>query len=115
MDEKPRTLRRRGPVEGYDSELDYSAIWSSASAVRRHDAVALLVMWWMSDVFKRQGKRRILRPRPSPRRADPFPPAAVQPRPRGHGRDAPRDREALTTYGWVDRAGGWRAFRSSAR
>lgn len=97
------------PAEAYDSELDYKAIIVFGAGLVGITAVVLLLMWWMSDVFKRQAEASD--PPPSPiveAREDPVPPGprlqSIPPRDMNDMRQ--EDREALTSYGWVDRAGG---------
>src|SRR3954453_21340883 len=90
------------PAEGYDNELDYKAIVVFGVGLVGITAVVLLLMWWMSDVFKRQAEATD--PPPSPiieAREDPVPPGprlqSIPPRDMNDMRQ--EDREALTSYG----------------
>src|SRR4051812_4926744 len=94
---------------GDDSELDFKAIVRFAVGLVAVTLVALGVMWWMSAAFKKQEEAKD--PAPSPlaeARLDAIPPGPrLQPSPpRDMDELRAQDREALTTYGWVDPANG---------
>jgi hypothetical protein len=93
----------------YDSELDMRAIVGFGSGVLVVTVVASLIMWWMSNSFKRDEEAKDHAPSPlAEARLDTIPPGPrLQPSPpRDLDELRARDREALTTYGWVDRANG---------
>lgn len=98
-----------GPGRTYDSELDFRTIVAFSVGVIVVAAVAAVVMWWMSGYFKRQEEATDRAPSPIPEaRLDTIPPG---PRlqsspPRDMAELRARDREVLTTYGWVDQAHG---------
>src|SRR5689334_4592384 len=98
-----------GHAEVYDRELNLRAILGFCGGVVGITILALLVMWWMSDSFKRQEQAKDSAPSPlAEAQLDPIPPGPrLQPAPpRDMDELRARDREALTTYGWVDKAGG---------
>lgn len=97
------------PQQGFDDELDYKAIIRFAIGLAVATLVVLAVTWGMSTLFKKADEARD--PPPSPlaeARVDPIPPGPrLQPAPpRDMDELRSQDREALTTYGWVDQAGG---------
>jgi hypothetical protein len=97
------------PREGFDAELDYKSIIGFAIGLAGITVVVLALMWGMGIWFKKA--EEALDPAPSPLAealADPIPPG---PRlqstpPRDMDELRAQDRQALTTYGWVDQAGG---------
>ena len=105
------------PAEAYDSELDYKAIVIFGIGLVGVTAVTLLLMWWMSDLFKRQAEASD--PPASPiieAREDPVPPGprlqSIPPRDMNDMRqkiEKPSPRMAGSIV-----QEGWRAFRSSA-
>jgi hypothetical protein len=108
MDEK-RLDAQAGPGKHDDSELDLKVIVGFAIGLAAFTLVVLAVMWWMGVVFKRQEEAKDRPPSPIPEaRQDPIPPGPrLRPSP---PRDLAElhavDREALTTYGWVDQSRG---------
>ena len=96
------------PNGSYDREIDVKTIVVFSAALVGTTLVVLLLMWWMSATFKSQEEASD--PPLSPMaeaRQDPIPPG---PRlqsapPRDMDELRAQDREALTTYGWVDRPG----------
>jgi hypothetical protein len=108
MADKPRESER-GPVEVYDRELNLRAILGFGGGVVAVTLLSLVVMWWMSTSFKRQEEAKDHPPSPiAEATLDPIPPGprlqATPPRDMDELRNL--DREALTTYGWVDKSGG---------
>jgi len=108
MADKPQDSRR-GRVEIYDRELNLRAILGFGGGVMVVTLLALGVMWWMSVSFKHQEEAKDHAPSPiAEAQLDPIPPGprlqATPPRDMDELRK--RDREALTTYGWVDKSGG---------
>ena len=108
MAEKPHDSRG-GPVELYDRELNLRAILGFSGGVIAVTMLAMAIMWWMSVSFKEREEAKD--PSPSPiaeAQLDPIPPGprlqATPPRDMDELRK--RDREALTTYGWVDKSSG---------
>ena len=98
-----------GHAEVYDRELNLRAILGFCGGVVGVTILALLVMWWMSDSFKREEQAKDAAPSPlAEAQLDPIPPGPrLQPAPpRDMDELRARDREALTTYGWVDKPGG---------
>ena|SRR5258708_27535204 len=100
---------RRGHVEVYDRELNLRAIFGFSGGVIAVTLMALVIMWWMSVSFKQQEEAKDHAPSPlAEAQLDPIPPGprlqATPPRDMDEMRK--RDREALTTYGWVDKSGG---------
>jgi hypothetical protein len=98
-----------GHAEVYDRELNLRTILGFCAGVVGVTIVALLVMWWMSDSFKRQEQAKDAAPSPlAEAQLDPIPPGPrLQPTPpRDMDELRVRDREALTTYGWVDKPSG---------
>jgi hypothetical protein len=96
-------------AEVYDRELNLRTILGFCGGVVAVTIVALLVMWWMSDSFKRQEQAKDAAPSPlAEAQLDPIPPGPrLQPAPpRDMEELRTQDREALTTYGWVDKPGG---------
>jgi hypothetical protein len=95
--------------QGYDAELDYKAIIRFAVGLLVITLIILALMWTMGTSFKKIEEARD--PAPSPlaeAQVDPIPPG---PRlqttpPRDMNELRTQDRETLTTYGWVDQAGG---------
>jgi|SRR5450432_160404 len=108
MADKPRDAHgSRAPV--YDRELNLRAILGFGGGVLVVTLLAMAVMWWMSDAFKRQEEAKDAAPSPlAEAQLDPIPPGprlqATPPRDMDELRK--RDHEALTTYGWVDKSGG---------
>jgi hypothetical protein len=108
MADKPHSSRR-GHVEIYDRELNLRAILGFSGGVIVVTVLAMAIMWWMSASFKRQEEAKDRAPSPlAEAQLDPIPPGprlqATPPRDMDELRQ--RDREALTTYGWVDKSGG---------
>jgi hypothetical protein len=104
-----RPASRRGHVEVYDRELSLRAILGFGGGVIAVTLLAMAVMWWMSTSFKRQEEAKDGAPSPlAEAQLDPIPPGprlqATPPRDMDELRK--RDRETLTTYGWVDKSGG---------
>jgi hypothetical protein len=94
---------------GYDSELHVRTILAFCGGVLGVTVLALAVMWWMSVAFKHQEEANDRPPSPlEEARIDPIPPGPrLQPAPPHDMEELrARDREALTTYGWIDQAGG---------
>ncbi len=101
--------RHEAPHEVYDQEIDTRTIVRFTGGLVLVTVVVLLVMWWMSASFKQQEEATDRAPSPlAEARLDPIPPGPrLQPSPpRDMDELRARDREALTTYGWIDRAGG---------
>jgi len=101
--------RHDAPHEVYDTEIDVKTILTFTGGLVAVTAVVLLVMWWMSVTFKQQEEASDRAPSPlAEARLDPIPPGPrLQPSPpRDMDELRAKDRETLTTYGWVDRAGG---------
>jgi hypothetical protein len=95
--------------QGYDDELDYKAIIRFAVGLAVVTTIIVALMGVMGSSFKKAEEARD--PTPSPlaeAHADPIPPGprlqATPPRDMNELRA--QDRETLTTYGWVDQAGG---------
>jgi hypothetical protein len=98
-----------GPVEIYDREIDLKRILGFTGGLVAVTLVVLAVMWWMSTSFKQQEEANDRAPSPlAEARLDPIPPGPrLQPSPpRDMDELRAKDREALTTYGWVDPAEG---------
>src|SRR5882762_7744757 len=98
-----------GPVEIYDREIDLKRILGFTGGLVAVTLVVLAVMWWMSTSFKQQEEANDRAPSPlAEARLDPIPPGPrLQPSPpRDMDELRAKDREALTTYGWVDQANG---------
>jgi hypothetical protein len=98
-----------GPVEIYDREIDLKGILGFTGGLVAVTLVVLAVMWWMSTSFKQQEEANDRAPSPlAEARLDPIPPGPrLQPSPpRDMDELRAKDREALTTYGWVDPAEG---------
>ncbi|HMI82719.1 MAG TPA: hypothetical protein VK550_01435 [Polyangiaceae bacterium] len=99
----------QAPQQGFDEELDYKSIIRFVIGLIVVTLIVLAVAWAMSTAFKKADEAQD--PPPSPlaeARADPIPPG---PRlqsapPRDMDELRAQDRDALTTYGWVDQAGG---------
>jgi hypothetical protein len=97
------------PPHGFDGELDYKSIVRFAVGLAVATLVIVALILAMGNWLKRAEEGRD--PPPSPlaeAREDPIPPG---PRlqttpPRDMNELRAQDREALTTYGWVDQAGG---------
>jgi len=92
-----------------DSELNVRAIVGFAVGLFAVTLVVLAIMWWMSSAFKAQEQAKDHPPSPLPEaRLDSIPPGprlqSAPPRDMDELRAA--DQKALTTYGWVDQAGG---------
>jgi hypothetical protein len=108
MAEKPHDSRR-GHVEVYDRELNLRAILGFSGGVIAITLLASAIMWWMSVSFKRQEEAEDHTPSPiAEAQLDPIPPGPrlqANP-PRDMDELRKRDREALTTYGWIDKTGG---------
>src|SRR6266567_6628461 len=97
------------PVEIYDREIDLKTILGFTGALVAVMMTVLAAMWWMSNSFKQQEEANDRAPSPIPEaRLDPIPPGPrLQPSPpRDMDELRVKDREALTTYGWVDPARG---------
>jgi hypothetical protein len=98
-----------GNAEVYDRELNLRTILGFCGGVVGVTILALLVMWWMSDSFKKMDQAKDAAPSPlAEAQLDPIPPGPrLQPAPpRDMNEMTARDREALTTYGWVDKQAG---------
>src|SRR3954451_2798826 len=98
-----------GPVRSYDTELHVRSSVGFSVGVIVVTLIAATVMWWMSGAFKRQEEAKDRAPSPLPEaRLDTVPPGPrLQPSPpRDMDELRARDQRALTTYGWVDQAGG---------
>jgi hypothetical protein len=98
-----------GHAEVYDRELNLRTILGFCGGVVGVTILALLVMWWMSDSFKKMDQAKDAAPSPlAEAQLDPIPPGPrLQPAPpRDMNEMRARDREALTTYGWVDKPTG---------
>jgi hypothetical protein len=98
-----------GPTRTYDTELNFRSIVTFSLGVVVVTVVAAAVMWWMSALFKQQEEAKDRAPSPLPEaRLDSIPPGPrLQPSPpRDMDELRAHDREALTTYGWVDRSHG---------
>ena len=101
--------RNPATPQGFDDELDYKSIVIFAIGLAGVTIVVLALMWGMGTWFKKAEEAKD--PAPSPLAealADPIPPGprlqTTPPRDMNELRD--QDREVLTTYGWVDQAGG---------
>jgi hypothetical protein len=108
MSEQPKNARA-GAHEAYDSELDLRSIIGFSVGVIVVTIIAALVMWWMSVTFKHQEEAKDRAPSPiAEARVDSIPPGPrLQPAPpRDLDELVARDKEALTTYGWIDPAHG---------
>ena len=100
---------RPGSAGAYDAELKLRPIVGFSVGVIVVTLIAAALMWWMSNVFKRQEEAQDRAPSPLPEaRLDSIPPGPrLQPSPpRDMEALRARDRDALTTYGWVDRSHG---------
>jgi hypothetical protein len=97
------------PVERFDTELDVKSIVGFGVGLAVVTLVVLALMWGMGIVFKQAEEAKDRPPSPlAEALADPIPPG---PRlqsapPRDMDELRAQDREMLTTYGWVDQAGG---------
>jgi hypothetical protein len=97
------------PVERFDTELDVKSIVGFAVGLAAVTLVVLALMWGMGILFKEAEQAKDRAPSPlAEALADPIPPG---PRlqsapPRDMDELRAQDREMLTTYGWVDQAGG---------
>src|SRR3954467_693362 len=103
---------------GDDSEIDLKTIVRFAVGLVAVTLLALGVMWWMSVSFKKQEEAKDPAPPPLAKdpppappaqaRLDPIPPGPrLQPSPpRDMDELRAQDKDALTTYGWVDPASG---------
>jgi hypothetical protein len=92
-----------------DKDLNFRSIVGFSVGVIILIVAAALVMWWMSNSFKRDEEAKDKPPLPLPEaRLDTIPPGPrLQPSPpRDMDQLRARDREVLTTYGWVDPAHG---------
>jgi hypothetical protein len=108
MDEHPKNAHA-GAREAYDSELDLRSIIGFSVGVIVVTIVAAAIMWWMSVTFKQREEAKDRAPSPlAEARVDLIPPGPrLQPAPpRDMEELAARDKEALTTYGWIDPAHG---------
>src|SRR5882757_2228221 len=97
--------RHESRSDVYDREIDARTILVFTASLVAVTAVVLLVMWWMSAAFKRQEEASDRAPAPlAEARLDPIPPGPrLQPAPpRDMDELRAKDRETLTTYGWVD-------------
>src|ERR1044071_7744814 len=106
MDDRSKNA---GAPEAYDSELDLRSIIGFSVGVIVVTIGAAAVMWWMSVTFKRQEEAKDRAPSPlAEARIDSIPPGPrLQPAPpRDMEELAARDKEVLTTYGWIDPANG---------
>jgi len=93
----------------YDREIDLRKIVLFGGGLLVVTLVVLALMWWMSSTFKAEEEAKDRPPSPiAEQQVDPIPPGprlqAVAPRDMDELRKM--DQEELTTYGWVDRAGG---------
>jgi hypothetical protein len=98
-----------GPARSYDTELDVRAIAGFTVGVIIITVFAAAIMWWMSIYYKHEEEAKDRAPSPLPEaRVDAIPPGPrLQPSPpRDMDELRMRDRQALTTYGWVDQAHG---------
>jgi len=109
MAEPHRDSPPNAPIERYDAELDVRSILGFGLALAGVTLVVLALMWGMGIAFKKAEEAGDRPPSPlAEARVDPIPPG---PRlqstpPRDMDELRAQDREALTTYGWVDQAGG---------
>ena len=93
----------------YDSELDLKSIVGFLIGLTGVTLIVLALMWGMGSVFKKAEEAKDKPPSPmAEAMIDPIPPG---PRlqsapPRDMDELRAQDREALTTYGWVDPASG---------
>jgi hypothetical protein len=97
------------PPQSFDDEIDYKAIVRFAIGLVVVTLIVVAVMWVMGTSFKKAEEAQDPPPPPlAEALADPIPPG---PRlqsapPRDMEELRAQDREALTTYGWVDPARG---------
>jgi hypothetical protein len=108
MDEK-HDVAHTNATGPYDRELDLRTIVGFGVGLFVVTLVVLAVMWWMSTFFKAEEEAEDRPPSPiAEQQLDPIPPGprlqAVPPRDMDELRA--QDKEAMTSYGWVDRAGG---------
>jgi len=109
MGDPKRDSPPAAPTQQYDAEIDLKSIIGFGVALLLVTLIVLALMWAMGIVFK-EAERAKDRP-PSPMAealVDPIPPGPrLQPAPpRDMDELRAQDREALTTYGWVDRTSG---------
>jgi hypothetical protein len=101
--------RHGAPARSYDTELNFRSIVGFSVGVIIVTLFAAAIMWWMSNLFKHEEEAKDRAPPPLPQaRIDTIPPGPrLQPTPpRDMDELRARDREMLTTYGWVDPAHG---------
>ena len=97
------------PSQGFDAEIDLRSIVIFAFGLTLVSLIALAVMWAMGVVFKEAEEAKDRPPPPMAEAlADPIPPG---PRlqstpPRDMDELRAQDRQALSTYGWVDPSAG---------
>jgi hypothetical protein len=99
----------KAPPQHFDDELDYKAIIRFVVGLAAGTLIVLALMWQMGNAFKKAEEAQDRPPSPlAEAQLDPIPPGprlqATPPRDMDELRA--QDREALTTYGWVDRPGG---------
>jgi len=102
---EPRHDSHAETGKAYDSELDLRSIVGFTVGVLVVTLFAVAVMWWMSTSFKRQEEATDRAPSPIPEaRLDSILPGPrlQSTSPRDMDELRARDREVLTTYGWVD-------------
>ena len=93
----------------YDAELDLKSIVGFGVALLVVTLIVLALMWAMGIAFKEAEQAKDHPPSPMAEALiDPIPPGPrLQPAPpRDMDELRAQDREALTTYGWVDRTSG---------
>jgi hypothetical protein len=109
MADPHRPSPHTGPAQRYDAELDLKSIIGFGVVLVLVTLVVLALMWGMGIVFKEAEQAKDHPPSPMAEALiDPIPPG---PRlqstpPRDMDELRAEDREALTTYGFVDKAGG---------
>jgi hypothetical protein len=97
------------PPQRFDEEIDSKSIVRFAIGLIAVTLVALAVVWELATVFKKAEEGQDRAPSPlAEALVDPIPPGprlqSTPPRDMNELRE--QDREALTTYGWVDPAAG---------
>jgi hypothetical protein len=105
----PHSSNQPHAPKTFDAEIDLKTIVGSVVGLAGATLIVLALMWGMGIVFKEAEEAKD-RPPPAMSEAmiDPIPPG---PRlqsspPRDMDEMRAQDREALTTYGWVDPAAG---------